>query len=257
MKVTVCQMNDDPGEFETDWGLLGRHMKKAKSEIVLLPEMPFYPWFATQPAFDPRVWKEAVSAHGRWMGRLDELGASVVLGSRPVDVGDRRLNQAFVWNRKGGVKGVHFKSYLPDEPGFYEGSWYNRGDREFRPFGVAGLRAGFMVCSELWSMKHAREYGKEGVDLLAVPRATPRASIEKWAAGGKVAAVISGAYCLSSNRAGKAANVEFGGVGWVVDPEGEVLGLTSKEEPFVSVEIDPRAAREAKKTYPRDSLRPD
>lgn len=257
MKITVSEMPDDPAEFEIQWGRLSRHVKKQSSDMVLLPEMPFYYWFCAAPKFDARTWKLAVGAHQKWARRLDELGAPVVLASRPVERRGRRLNEGFVWTKQGGIRGAHFKGYLPNEGGYYEASWYQRGDRKFKAFEVAGWKAGFMVCSDLWSMTDARGYGKQGVELIAVPRATGDRSVEKWVAGGKVAGVLAGAYCVSSNRSGKRGEASFGGHGWVTDPDGELLGLTSHAKPFVTVDIDRARADKAKRTYPRDSLNRD
>ena len=67
--------------------------------------------------------------------------------------------------------------------------------------------------------------------------------------------MVSGAYSASSNRAGARGEARFGGHGWVTDPDGGVLGLTSKDEPFLTVAIDRSKAERAKSTYPRDSLR--
>ncbi|MDG6900713.1 MAG: carbon-nitrogen hydrolase family protein [Nitrososphaerota archaeon] len=256
VKVTVCEMPDDRLEFDRAWAGLARHVRRESSDLVLLPEMTFYGWFCSAPKFDPMVWKDAVAAHRRWVGRIGEIGAPAVLGSRPVDRGGRRLNEGFVWTKKG-TRAVHHKNYLPNEGGFFEASWYDRGDRTFTPFGVSGWKAGYMICSDLWAMGGARSYGKRGVGLIAAPRCTPEASTEKWIAGGKVAAVVSGSYCLSSNRAGSRGGLRFGGRGWAIDPDGRVLGLTSKGRPFVTVEIDQGVARKAKATYPRKSLEPD
>ncbi len=256
MKVTVCEMPDDPSEFEAEWERLSKHVRRESSDLVLLPEMPFAYWFCASPKFDAKVWGQAVKAHARWIGRLEELGAPVVLGSRPVNKGGRRLNEGFVWTR-GRTEAVHHKNYLPNEGGFYEASWYQRGDRTFTPFQASKWKSGFMICSDLWSMANARSYGKSGVNLIAVPRSTPEQSLEKWIAGGRVAAVLAGAYCLSSNRAGSRGETRFAGTGWVIDPDAKVLGLTSHAKPFVTVEIDKEKALKAKKTYPRDSLEPD
>ena len=43
----------------------------------------------------------------------------------------------------------------------------------------------------------------------------------------------SGAFALSSNR-----SAPFEGQGWIVAPDGCVLGTTSRTQPFVSLEID-------------------
>ena len=114
-----------------------------------------------------------------------------------------------------------------------------------------------MICTDMWSMADARKYGKEGVGLIVVPRATPLRSVDKWIAGGKVAAVVAGAYCASSNRGGWQGDLQFAGKGWIMSPDGEVLGMTSKSKPFVTVSIDRAKAIHAKTTYPRYSLEPN
>lgn len=43
----------------------------------------------------------------------------------------------------------------------------------------------------------------------------------------------------------------LGGQGWIIGPDGEVLGMTSSEQPFVTVDIDLSLADRAKDTYPR------
>lgn len=43
----------------------------------------------------------------------------------------------------------------------------------------------------------------------------------------------------------------FGGQGWIVGPDSEVLGLTSTERLFMTLEIDLDEAERAKLTYPR------
>jgi len=257
MKVTVCEMPDDRSGFEDAWAGLSRHVRKESSDLVLLPEMPFFYWFCAGPKFNSKVWDKAVEAHERWMGRLGELGAPVVLGSRPVNRRGQRLNEGFAWMKGDGARGVHLKSYLPNEPGYFEASWYGRGPREFSIFEAGGLDAGMMICSDIWAIRHARSYGRAGAHLIAIPYAAPRRSMEKWIAGGKVVAVVSGAFCIASNRNGKRGEVEFGGSGWVISPDGKVLGLTSGPSPFISVEISRAEAERAKKTYPRDALEPD
>ena len=49
------------------------------------------------------------------------------------------------------------------------------------------------------------------------------ATIKKWLAVGLVAAVRAGGYSLSSNRVDSTG--ECGGIGWIIDPAGEVLAI--------------------------------
>jgi N-carbamoylputrescine amidase len=258
MRVTVCELDTDhPEGFEADWSRLGAHARAEGSQLVLLPEMPFAPWLAAELDFDAQAWNAAVTAHEDWLARLGELGGATALISRPLNLGGRRVNQAYAWDPNGGLTAGHEKYYLPDEEGFWEASWYGRGDGRFDLVQAAGLTAGFLICTELWFFERARAYGKAGAHLLAVPRATERQTVDQWLAAGRCAAVCAGAYCLSSNRvsagsaAGGSAAGGMGGGGWIVDPDGAVVAVTTREQPFCTREIDPQRAQAAKGTYPR------
>src|SRR5262245_9032007 len=252
MKVTVCQLHDDPAGLEGDWAGLVAHVKAEQSNLVLLPEMPFSPWFATSRRFEPAVWAAAVAAHTAWEARLRDLAPALVIATRPLDFGDERYNEGFVWDAEMGIRGVHAKTFLPDEEGVWEASWYQRAPPEFTPMQVSHAQVGFLICTELWYFEQARLYGLEGVHLLVTPRLTGGATLDKWLVGGRAAAIAAGAFGLSSNRFDTSG--AYGGQGWVVGPDGEVLGLTRESEPFVSVRIDLDAADRAKSTYPRYAI---
>jgi len=253
MKITVCELRNDADVLEQDWQSLVSHVRSHKSDLVLLPEMPFYPWLAKSRRVDPESWKNAVKAHDQWMHRLGELSSSIVAASRPVIRQGRRFNEGFIWDEKNGYKTIHTKYYLPNEEGFWEASWYERGEGKFLAYQINQMRIGCMICTDLWFTRHARKYAEQGIHLLVCPRATPAGSVEKWLAGGKTAAVISGGFCLSSNFMGAIGEgVKWGGKGWIIEPEeGEVLGMTSQKEPFLTLDINLKAAEKAKYTYPR------
>jgi N-carbamoylputrescine amidase len=252
-KVTVVQLPDPTPELEAAFAALIEHLHAERSDLVLLPEMPFYPWVGHTDQVDPNEWQTAVDAHDEWLSRLPALNVPVVLGSRPVLDNATPHNDGFVWQAGQGAVQAHRKYYLPNEPGFWEATWYRRAaEPRFQSAQAGDLQVGFMICSDLWFGEHARAYARQGIHILANPRATEFASVEKWIAGGKALAVMSGAYCISSNRAGSNNGVHFGGAGWVIDPNGNLLARTTDEQPFVTVEIDPAKAEAAKQTYPRD-----
>lgn len=252
MKVTVCELHDEPENFARDWEQLIAHVKAEASDLVLLPEMPFASWLAVSPEFDPAIWEAAVAAHDKWLMRVTELAPAIVLGSRPVNHAGRRLNQGFVWDATSGYRAAHLKYYLPNEDGYWEASWYSRGDGDFTAMECGSMKIGFQICTDLWFMERARAYGKAGTHLIATPRATPQSSVDKWLAGGRTAAVVSGAFSLSSNRAPSEKHPgNFGGQGWIIGPDGDVLGITSREQPLLTLEIDLSEAERAKSTYPR------
>jgi len=253
MKVTVCELANRPDQFEQDWRALCEHVRLESSELVLLPEMPFHPWLASANKFDEGLWQASVTTSEKWISRLAELAPATVLATRPVVRNRHRLNEGFSWDTDQGYRAIHCKYYLPDEEGFWEASWYDRGQYDFSVARCRQATVGFLICTELWFNQHARAYADRGVHLIVCPRATPRASVDKWIAGGRTAAVVSGAFCLSSNLHGtRPDGAEWGGCGWIIEPEeGEVIGKTSEANPLLTMEIDLNAAVKAKMSYPR------
>src|SRR5258706_7615340 len=233
MRVTVCEMPDNRKAFEIAWEELIAYVRKQKSDLVLLPELPFYPWIGTTSQFDAQVWQVAQEAHEAMMQRLTELAPSVVLGTHPLIEGGLRLNRGFYWTSTGGYHGVHDKYYLPNEEGFYERCWFDRGRRDFTLARVQDMAIGFLICSELMFNEWARYYGRQGANIIAVPRAT--GGHERWVVAARMAAIASGAFVISSNRA---EDQVFGGRGLVVGPDGDVLASTSRQAPFATVAID-------------------
>ena len=259
MKVTVCELPNEVKALEAAWNNLAEHVQVQGSELVLLPEMPFYRWLAHTRDVDAGQWEMAVRAHEDWITRLTDLApvsspqGATVISTRPVTLDGVRQNAGYVWEPESGAQTVHTKYYLPDEDGFWEASWYERGDGDFSLSNTSKGKIGFLICTEIWFNHHAREYGKQGMQILVCPRATPRGTAPKWVVGGQAAAVVSGAYCLSSNLAGRTPEGgDYAGVGWIIEPnEGKVLGLTSPEQPFLTLDIDLAEADKAKSTYPR------
>ncbi len=253
MKVTVCELSNERAEMEDQWPALVDHCRRERTELLLLPEMPFSPWLAGRHDLDQAAWMSAVVEHESWRNTLVDVVPATVLATQPVVDAGSNYNEAFLWSAVAGYRPARRKYYLPNEDGFWEANWYLPGPKEFAPVELEDLRIGFLICTEMWFTEHARSYARAGVELLAAPRATGMFSTEKWLAGGRAAAVMSGAFCLSSNRSGvDASGFEWGGHGWIIEPEeGEVLGLTSTQDPFLTIDINLDVARRAKKTYPR------
>ncbi|WP_026989266.1 carbon-nitrogen hydrolase family protein [Fodinicurvata sediminis] len=254
MKITVCELDPRDGHLEDDLAQLAAHIKNEQSDFLLLPELCFSPWLAADKTPSADRWMASIEAHQYHIFRLSWLNARAALGTRPiVNAQGSRRNEAYIWTREmDAAAGVREKYYLPDEEGYWEHHWYDRGPKQFDLARALGMRIGVQICTEMWFFEWARHYAASRADLLCVPRVTPHGSTEKWLAGGQAAAVCSGAYCLSSNLwcpPGDRANC--GGLGWIIDPEGTVLARTSRERPFVTTEIDPEFARASKTTYPR------
>ena len=249
--VGVCEAPPamEPGSQE--WNILARSVRESSVDVFLINEMPFGPWISAGETFNADVWIQSCEIHENGMERLSELGAKVVLGSRPRELDGLRVNEAFVWTATEGYRGVHTKQYFPDEAGYYEARWFQAGKRHFRTAPTGLAKVGFLICTEVMFNEHARRYGRDGAQIIAVPRAVGRGSLPRWLVAMRMSAVVSGCYVLSSNRGGFDANgQEFGGRGWIVDPNGDMVGQTSAASPVITTSIDLDWVHYAQGEYP-------
>ncbi|HUF27273.1 MAG TPA: carbon-nitrogen hydrolase family protein [Gemmatimonadaceae bacterium] len=249
--LAVCEAPPelDPGGAE--WSALASRFRAARADVALLDEMPFGRWIAAGSEPDPLILERSSSVHDAGIARLDELGAPVVLGTRPVVAGGAALNEGFAWERGRGATPVHTKQFFPEEDGYWEARWFARGETHFRLADCGGLKVGFLICTEVMFNEWARHYGRLGADLIVVPRVTPRQSTRRWRTAVSMAAIVSGCWVASSNRGGTdSLGQEFGGAGWIVDPYGDVVAETSAAEPVIAATMDLSRARAAQREYP-------
>jgi hypothetical protein len=112
------------------------------------------------------------------------------------------------------------------------------------------------ICTELWALETFGAYAAAGgVQAILSPRATAAATLDKWLALGRVAAVRSGAYSLSSNRVDPTGTC--GGGGWILDPDGRLLALTSADEPCRDGRPRPCRPRRRPGDLPANGVRPE
>ena len=236
--MRVAALGIDCSDPDTTWHTV---TQIPEVDLVVLPELAFMPWLCATREVDPVAWARA--AEEQHLERLADIPASVVVGTRA----NGRLNEAFAFTADTGLQVLHQKTYLPDEEGFWEASWYDRGPVSFQVIDTPAGRVGTSVCTEMWFTQHAFA----GADIIAVPRATPIETTEKWLAGGMAHAVTSGAFCVSSNRSEAVSGTTMGGAGWIADPDGTMLAVTSAVQPVIVADLDLEVARTAKSTYPR------
>lgn len=242
MRVTVCRLQNERDDgFPAEWDRLVKHVRAQGSSIVLLPEMPFFPWFPVARRFDARTWNAAVSAHEQWQTRLSELEPAVALGTRPSNYGDVRYSTGFWWNRNESlVESIHAKSRLCSEKDAWETSWYEAAYPAFEVSIVNGIGIGMLIGAELWIPGQAGRYGEDGARLIAVPRVDHSAggdigAADAWLDGCREAARTSGAYCISSTRVTHAAPT--GSAGWIIAPDGRILATADANEPIVTADV--------------------
>ena len=247
MRVTVCELPHETHALAAAWAALSEHTIEHASQLVLLPELAMVEPLWESERFDSARWATVEALGDRQLGRLPELGAEFVVGTRAVRMQGRRLNQAYLWSARG-IQSLRSKYFLPDEPGSWEATWFQRGDATFPAFHAGAASFGVNICTELWALETYAAYVALGIELLLLPRATAWATTTKWLAAGVVSAVRTGAFSLSSNRVDTTG--ACGGSGWIIDPAGDVLAITSGAEPFATRDIDLASVATARHSYP-------
>ena len=249
MRVTVCELPHEPAGLETAWAALCDHTSRESSELVLLPEFAMVDPVWESEQVDLARWSAAETRGDGWLSRLPELQAAHVVGTRPITMEGRLFNQGYVVSAADGVVPLRRKFFLPNEPGGWEAHWFDRGDADFPAYRAGALSFGLNICTELWALESYAAYARCGVQAILSPRATASATTPKWMSAGVVAAVRSGAFSLSSNRVDPTG--ACGGVGWIISPDGEILATTTRDAPFVTIDIDLTVTSAARESYPR------
>jgi N-carbamoylputrescine amidase len=249
VKVAYVQWPDRLMHEGAAWDRIRREVGACGADLLVTNEMPFGSWLPEMPEFDGSAAQEWVELHETALEALKTLQVSAIISSRPVMHAGKLANEAFALDG-GQYRYIHHKKFFPQEVGFYEESWFDRGDYGFETITVANLNVGVLLCTELFFNERARAYGKSGVDLIVCPRSSGK-SMHRWQAAGALAAIVSGAYLVSSNRHGRGVlGQEFGGVGFAFSPDGLPIGETSAQETTHVASIDRSIAREQKHEYP-------
>ena len=249
MRVGFVEWPEGLEPYGSEWAKITSGLADAQLEMLITNELPFGPWIADRKPFDRETAQASIDAHAAGFDALTELAIPAILSSRPVWAGDRLLNQA-VALESGRLRAIHTKQYFPEEPGWYEASWYESNRDGFNPVDVSGLRTGVMLCTDAMFNEHARHYGRQGTVLIAIPRAAGT-STENWLTAGRMAALVSGSYVVSSNRCGRSkSGTVFGGAGFAFGPGGTLLSTTDSTNPLLVVDVNPDCAALQRSEYP-------
>lgn len=249
-RVMVVEWPDGLRPRGRPWDEVVRAVDAIRPDLLITNEMPFGPWCPGQRDYRPDVADAWVRLHEDGVEALSSLSAGAVLSSRPVPEGQRLANEAFTLI-DGHYVARYRKQFLPEEPGWYEATWFEASMGGGAVHDVAGLRVGFMLCTDLMFNEHARRLGRAGADLIAVPRATGLRR-DSWETAARMAALVGGCYVATSNRVGRATSTgpTFGGHGFIVGPGGGIDVATDASAPAAGMALDLALPAAAKRDYP-------
>jgi N-carbamoylputrescine amidase len=243
MRIAATELSDN-----ASFDAVSACLNGADASLVVLNELPFGTWLAASEQFDPDAAMMQARMYEQTLAALVAQTTKAFVTTRCRIGGARLVNEAVV-GCDGRLSPLHQKAHFPQEPGFYEQSWFEVDSAVWQPSCFEDLRLGALICTELMFTEYARRYAAMGCDVIVVPRCS--GGSENWLVAGRMAALASGCYVVSSNRSGIADDGQtFGGGGFIIAPGGEVLARTTSDEPIIYAEIDVARVREAQASYP-------
>lgn len=249
--VAFVEWPDGLEPASEQWRVIEAKVRSESPEVLVTNEMPFGAWVPVTAKYDATVAAAWVDLHERGLDALNNLGVSAIISSRPVFAARKLANEAFALEA-GEYRRLHCKQFFPAEAGWQEACWFEPSLAGFGVHYVGGIRIGVLLCTELMFNEKARELGRAGADLIAVPRANGCQTTAMWRTAGAMASIVSGAFVVSSNRRGRAdpSRPCFGGHGFAFAPDGSGLGTTSEQVSLCLVDISEAIAAKAKTEYP-------
>jgi predicted amidohydrolase len=175
---------------------------------------------------------------------------------------DFRYFNAAVYLSGGEVKHVHRKVYLPTYGMFDEQRYFAPGDR-IRAFDLAGVRAGMLVCEDMWHLSTVYLLFLQGVSMLLCISSSPGrgvlanadadaapGSVGSWEDLLRTVAEYTTCYVAYVNRLGYEDGVNFWGGSCVFGPDGQPVARAEEKAGLVLAEIDMREVERQRLAVP-------
>ncbi len=225
-----------------------REAKQRGASLAILPELPFDRWIpATRDVNDEDAERSDGPRQQTLARAAKDVGVATIGGAIVRDLQGRRRNTVIAVDARGVVIGRYAKLHIPDEQGFWERDHYEPGAEPPREFDVMGIRCGVLVCSDI-NRPGAAALAKAGVDVIVNPRATERATFERWKLVFRATALTCSTYVVSVNRPVSEQGVALGGPSIVVDPNGEVVLETV--DTIAIAQVSHESVEQARRSYP-------
>jgi len=168
-------------------------------------------------------------------------------------------NTSVVIDADGRFLGKYGKMHIPDDPHYYEKFYFTPGDLGYRVFKTRYADLGILICWDQWYPEASRLLALKGAEIILIPTAIGYSRIsegytydQSWQIVQRGHAVANACFLAAVNRVGfemdpsvalpashgnepgvgpnGESGINFWGQSFVVDPNGSVLKLASKNQ---------------------------
>src|ERR1700680_1482948 len=243
LRCVMAQLNLVVGDVDGNTSRIVAAAKLARdqhADVVLVPELPVSGYPPEDLLFHSGMRLQV----GRSLERLkQEVRGITLIAGYPEYVGTKIFNSAIVI-RDGAVLANHRKACLPNYRVFDEKRYFTPGT-EPTVVELNGVKAGVLVCEDIWDAEPARLARKAGAQVLLVINASPYEvdkQLQREQEVGRARVAEAGIPLVFVNLIGGQDELVFDGNSFVLDAQGSV---TMRAPAFtegmyvVDLEVDP------------------
>jgi agmatine deiminase len=192
----------------------------------------------TIPGESTKLFSELAKKHGIVIiAPLFEKGAN-----------GKNYNSAVIIGANGKILGTYRKVHIPNDPFFYEKSYFEPGESDYAVFKTKFGCVSVLICYDQWFPEAARINTLKGAEIIFYPTAIGYIKghnsedgdwHDAWKTVQRGHAIANGVHVAAVNRVGTEGTLKFWGGSFVCDSFGKVLAEASnvKEEVLV-VKVD-------------------
>ena len=235
MVVAVVQMKCVTYDKEANFSIAAELIEKAlgkKAKLIILPEL-----FNTGYCSTERDWELSEKAGGETEKFLrnyaEKYDCSLIGGFvEKADISGLVYNSLMLVS-KGKTPEIYRKIYLwgPEKNRFLKG-------KDLMNWDVSGISVSPKICYEAGFSENAKIAALSGSEVLVYSSAFGAARLYAWDLATKARALETGCYVLASNHSSVEADIAFCGHSRIVDPMGNVICETTKDNDVVVADID-------------------
>lgn len=225
MKVSILQFKSTLGAIDENFSTASRLIEAAKnSDVLIFPELwstGYYPVpVADYADVDGQRTKNFLCAAAK------NFGVNIIGGSVIVQSGGKIFNRSLIADRRGEIVATYDKAHLFSFA--HENDVFSAGNTVVT-VELDGVRCGIAICYDLRFPEFIRRLALDGAEIIFIPaawslkRLTPRQILTK------ARAIENQVFIVFANSAGLSE---------VVNPCGEVIALSERDEEILTADID-------------------
>jgi agmatine deiminase len=153
-------------------------------------------------------------------------------------------NSAVTIDADGKILGTYRKIHIPNDPYFYEKSYFEPGSNGYAVYKTRYACIGVLICYDQWFPEPARIDALKGADIIFFPTAIGTVKDyaspdgdwhDAWKTVQRGHAIANGVHVAAVNRVGEEVELKFWGGSFVCDSFGKVLKEASTEKDEVLI----------------------